>query len=121
MSNRTILEFIEDKVKSDFSLLNRFKKSSNILSYDTDEVYSYYQLNTEFEFDYALFKLYCFCDYSIEDIYKLLVDLGTKYKKSDLSSLSYSDFVTYTKDKRFVYMIVPNLSMFSYKYFLLFI
>lgn len=103
MINRTILEIIEDEVKSNFNLLNHFKRSSNLLSItDFDEVYSYYPLKDEFEFDYAIFKLYCFCNYGIDDIYKLLIDLGRKYIKSDLSLLSYSDFVNYTKDKKFV-------------------
>lgn len=104
MSDRTILETIEDKIKSDFNLLNHFVKKEDMLNFSVkNEFYSFYALKDDFIIDIALFKLYCFCDYSIDDIYKLLIDLSKKYHKSNLSALSYSDFIQYTKKKHFVY------------------
>lgn len=105
MSEKTIIETIEYEIKTDCNLLYLFKKKKNSFnSYfydDSDEVYSYYQLKYEYTFGYALFKLYCFCNYSIDDIYKLIKDLSSKYPKSDLKELEYSDFVNYTEEKHF--------------------
>lgn len=105
---RTIIETIEDEIKHNFNLSHKFKRKkkslnleSNLFSSDEDEVYSFYPLKHEYTFEYSLFKLYCFCNYSISDIYELLIDLSKKYNKSDLKSLSYSDFVKYTEDKKF--------------------
>lgn len=106
MADKTILETIEYTIKTDANLLHFFKqpKKSSYYNYEVkNEVYSFYKLEDEFEFEYSLFKLYCFCNYSIDDIYKLLKDLSFKYHKSDLKGLSYSDFIYFTEKNRFEY------------------
>lgn len=104
VADKTVLELIEHKIKSDSNLLHCFKPKKNFFSLDIDsdiEVYSFYPLKNEYDFEYALFKLYCFFNYSIDDIYELLINLSKKYNKSDLKSLSYSDFIRFTESHKF--------------------
>lgn len=106
MADKTVLETIEHKIKTDANLIHYFKpkKIDLNLSFDSnDEVYSFHKLNNEYEFEYSLFKLYCFFDYTVDDIYNLIIDLSSKYHKSDLAMLSYSDFINFTKKNRFEY------------------
>lgn len=103
--NESILEFIENEVKTNSDMLKIFepKKYASQLYLSSSEINSYYPLKDEFSFEYSLFKLYCFFDYTIDDIYDLLINLGSKYIKSDLGRLAYSDFIEYTENHNFTY------------------
>ena len=58
MSDRTILETIEDKIKSDFNLLNHFVKKEDMLNFSVkNEFYSFYPLKDDFIIDIALIGL----------------------------------------------------------------
>lgn len=102
--DESILEFIENEVKSNSDMLKIFepKKYASQLYLSSSEINSYYPLKDEFSFEYSLFKLYCFFDYTIDDIYDLLVKLGYKYSKSGLGRLVYSDFIQYTENHNYI-------------------
>ena len=72
-----------------------------LVIYSGNEVWDYHRKPYESNFEYSLFQLYCFYDYSIEDLYNLIQEISSKYSKNDLYHLGYSDFVQYVEIKRF--------------------
>lgn len=102
MKDKSIMEVLEHEFKtgemtSQFfkERIDMFKKDKLYRSYSP--VSTYHQLDLESSFDYSLFKLYCFFNYSIEDIYNLLKELNSKYFKCELYLLNYSEFYEYTR------------------------
>lgn len=105
MKNDTIIEILENEFRTGAFSGIRFKENiDNIKQHNMYNLkpinYTYHQLDGEFDFYYALFRLYCFFDYSIEEIYNLIKEISRKYNKSDFI-VSYSDFVEYTKVRHF--------------------
>lgn len=100
------MEVLEHEFKTGEMTSHFFKEriemiNSSKLYQSYSPVYTYHQLDSESFFDYSLFKLYCFFDYSVEDIYKLLKELDSKYSKSELYMLRYSEFHEYTRVLKF--------------------
>ena len=109
MNNEGVFQRIKSCIKtssynkSDFlSELEKWKKYKTLLS---DDEYSFSPISVkknniyifEVDFEYDLFQLYCFFDYSIHDIYELIHRLSSKYVKSDLDTVDYAEFERFSK------------------------
>lgn len=93
----TIIEELEEEIKTCDITSSYFRykvKSEDMLLDISPDIHSpsFYQLETESNFEYLLFKLFCFFDMNIHDIYELIKEIGGKYHKNDLFLLSYYDF-----------------------------
>lgn len=100
----TIIEKLEHHIKTSQINSSEFKnKSKNPLRnlYDVDTIWDYHKGYLEDEFEYSLFSLFCFYDYSIEDVFNLVHEISLKYTKNDLHMLVYTDFVEYFHNNHF--------------------
>lgn len=93
--NSSVLEELEEEIRdNDFTasyFRHQLKSSSQLISFEDDSS-SYYKLDTECSHEYLLFKLFCFFDMSVREIYELVCELSRKYNKNDLEFLHFSDF-----------------------------
>ncbi len=101
--DNTIMENLEMEIKTSNITASYFKNEDRnpLAIYSGNEVLDYHRKPYESDFEYSLFQLYCFYDYSIEDLYNLVQEISSKYSKNDLYHLGYSDFVQYVEIKRF--------------------
>ena len=100
----TIIEKLEHSIKTSDMSYSMFKKEKKNPIYqfeDMDKVWDYHKEYCEPDFNYCLFQLYCFYDYTIEDVFEMVHDISLKTHKSDLSNLVYSDFVEYFRLNHF--------------------
>lgn len=99
MMEDTVIETLEHQIKTSKITSSEFRNKSlnplRNLYEDKTIIWDYHRGYLEDDFNYSLFSLYCFYDYSVEDVFNLVHEISLKYAKNDIHMLVYSDFVDY--------------------------